>query len=535
MNTKTMLRGLAISASLLVLVGAAAPAVAVADPRDETKECKPLDKPGNDDKKRCPPPSSGGAARADYNGDGFSDLAMGAPGEDVGNVVNAGAVIVAYGSADGVKTAGSRLLHPGLSPIPGPPVQDQQFGSSLAGGDFNLDGYADLAVTATYPAARLYVLYGSFNGLGGSAPMVWTPNDLGLADSSWSLVWGNFGRGAEADLAIGGRTPPRPTTLNQDRVTVLFGSTAGGLGAKGTQVIDAKTLPSWDEDTGARFGKVLAAGNLGLSEEDELVVGAPGRHDGAGKVVVLYGSSNGVDSYHELSGGNEVVDSHWKDGRPAFGSALAISDFDGDGVGDLAVGAPYSNHTNDPTSFDEGEVFVFRGSKLRGVSTAVSQTLSQVRPEPEDHFGWALAAGDFDGDGKRDLAIGAPLEDLTAAENNGTAADDAGAVTVTFGSSSGLTTGRQFLVQGRDGLFGTAETGDGFGITLSAWNWGRGSATDLAVGVPWEDVGTQWDSGVVQVLYGSTGGAGFGGQQLLDQSHFGLSVEAGDQFGRALY
>ena len=47
----------------------------------------------------------------DYNGDGFDDLAIGVPDEDIGAISNAGAVNVLYGSASGLTAAGDQLWH----------------------------------------------------------------------------------------------------------------------------------------------------------------------------------------------------------------------------------------------------------------------------------------------------------------------------------------------------------------------------------------------------------------------------------------
>lgn len=83
-----------------------------------------------------------------------------------------------------------------------------------------------------------------------------------------------------------------------------------------------------------------------------------------------------------------------------FGHALAAGDFDGDGFDDLAIGAP----GEDVSGHDHaGAVFVLRGS---------ASGLLEGAAHKGDWFGHALAAGDFDGDGEHDLAIGAPGADL---------------------------------------------------------------------------------------------------------------------------
>ena len=145
----------------------------------------------------------------------------------------------------------------------------------------------------------------------------------------------------------------------------------------------------------------------------------------------------------------------------------------------------------------------------------------------------ALAAPrvtDFNGDGFADLAIGVPFEDVGVNSN-------AGAVNVLYGSSSGLTgTGDQFWTQDATGVLDTAEASDDFGWSLAAANFGKSSQADLAVGVPFEDVGAIGDSGGVNVLYGSTTGLTATGNQFWTQDSTGVldTAEANDGFGWSL-
>src|SRR5207253_1552905 len=85
--------------------------------------------------------------------------------------------------------------------------------------------------------------------------------------------------------------------------------------------------------------------------------------------------------------------------------------------------------------------------------------------------------------------------------------NDAGAVIVLYGSTSGLTTSQaQFLTQNTQGLPDTARVGDGFGFALAAGNLGNGGNADLAVWVPNETLaGVKW-TGAADVLYGGASG-----------------------------
>src|SRR5262245_57220571 len=84
--------------------------------------------------------------QSDFNNDGYADLAIGVPFEDVGTVVDAGAVNVLYGGAAGLTGAGSQFFTQNSGGLSSTPEPDDRFGTWLATGDFNDDGFGDLAI-----------------------------------------------------------------------------------------------------------------------------------------------------------------------------------------------------------------------------------------------------------------------------------------------------------------------------------------------------------------------------------------------------
>ena len=117
-------------------------------------------------------PQSDGSVRGDFNGDGIGDLAVGAPGEDIGAIVDAGVVHVMNGSAAGLTATGSQYWNQNSAGIADAVETGDGFGSTLTAGDFNGDGRDDLAigapaedVGATVDAGVVHVLYGSAAGL----------------------------------------------------------------------------------------------------------------------------------------------------------------------------------------------------------------------------------------------------------------------------------------------------------------------------------------------------------------------------------
>jgi hypothetical protein len=120
-------------------------------------------------------------------------------------------------------------------------------------------------------------------------------------------------------------------------------------------------------------------------------------------------------------------------------------------------------------------------------------------PEDNDWFGDSLTAGDFNGDGYDDLAIGVPNEDYP------NTVPDSGGVNVLYGTPSGLDSdGSQFWSQDSPGILGSAEAFDYFGYSLTAGDFNGDGHDDLAIGVPEESIGSIPDAGGVNVLYACT-------------------------------
>ena len=470
--------------------------------------------------------ASEAALRADFNGDGAADLAIGARGEN--NF--AGAVHVLYGSAGRLTAAGSQRWSqdsPGITDVAEP---DDQFGSALAAGDFNGDARADLAIAApgeNLLAGVVHVLYGSAGGLTAAGSQLWSQDSPGVADVAEpddefgdALTTGDFNGDARADLAIG--VPGENDFAGVAQV--LYGS-AGRLTAAGSQrwSQDSPGIASVAEPND-QFGFSLAAGDFNGDARADLAIAAPGEDGLAGVVQVLYGSVDGL-----AAAGDQL----WSQDSPGvgdsaeadfFGEALTAGDFNDDSFVDLAVGVPFEDLG---AIHFAGVVHVLYGS-AGGLTAAGSQLWSQDSPgvadvaEPDDEFGDALTTGDFNGDGAADLAIGA------SGENN-----FAGVAQVLYGSAGGLTAaGSQRWSQNSPGIADVAEGSDGFGRALAAGDFNGDARADLAIGVPGENN----FAGAVHVLYGSAGRLPAAGSQRWSQDSPGIAdvAEDFDSFGESL-
>ncbi len=407
---------------------------------------------------------------ADFDRDGYADLAVGIPGSAFGSVA------VLYGSRGGL-SARDQLWYPtdlGHRDV---------WGGSLTTGDFDGDGRADLAIggdpaspSVQDAAGAITVLRGSRTGLTLRGAVRLTKNSPGVAGTS--KIGDAFGmRLAAGDVNADGRDDLVAAARQQNGVGrgvyYLPGSPSGTTGV-GSQYVDAATpglaLPGTAFET---LGSDVALADFDDDGHTDLAVSdvdgtPPGDADCTeraqcpGTVLVLRGTDTGLS----LSKGKQL----WYGGAPGlpdppevkasgFGAALATGDLNGDDRPDLAIGAPGPGVTGRHTG---GAVTVLYGS-TEGLTAQQSQLWTQDSrgikgvARLNDRFGQDLLIADF-GDGDSD--------DLAAGALNVAGSDEAysGSVNVLYGSQIGVTATDDYWTQDSPGLAGSTEEFDEFGV-----------------------------------------------------------------------
>ena len=262
----------------------------------------------------------------------------------------------------------------------------------------------------------------------------------------------------------------------------------------------------------------------------DVAIGESG--SGGGKVHVLYGTPTGLITtvtINTLSGLDDQVFQQGFGGVPSadvkgdfFGATTLLDDLNNDGCADLAIGVPGNDRRR-------GAVVILLGSttgiRTTGARIVTQATVREGGSVPGANFGAALAAGDYNADGLRDLAVGAPFDGLP----NGRTA---GVVSVLYGTPQGVGAGGNvdLVTQDTAGWPGTAENGDAFGFALMTADFTADGIDDLVISSAGED----GDAGTVYIAPGTAGlRISARGARLLSQDTPGIpgTKEAGDDFG----
>lgn len=318
-------------------------------------------------------------AGADFNRDGYADLAVASYGEDVGGRPEQGGLMIIWGSAAGL-SGGTTVANKA-------PQRYGQFGLDLAVGDFNGDGKPDLATLNNHTA---YVYVGSFTKTGFSGKVTKLTNDRMFAEH---LAAGKVTKDRAADLVVVGGVDG-----SQHTVTGAWFVRGGSTLTRGkTLKLGSGEDTSWDVDTQIADFNKDGYGDIALGHPNAT---------GKGGVLVWRGGSTGPGSFVRIDQNTPGVAGAAEAGD-RFGARISVGDVNKDGYLDLAVASPGENIGGHA---DAGAVHILRGSAsgLTGSKSQYFDRSSSGVPgglETNASFGERLRLRDSDRDGRADLFL----------------------------------------------------------------------------------------------------------------------------------
>ena len=439
----------------------------------------------------------------DVNGDGFSDVIVGAIGYDNGQT-DEGRAYAYQGSAAGLEVAPSWVVESDQAGSP-------SFGFSVStAGDVNGDGYSDVIVGAPdydngeVNEGEVFLYYGRANGLNPESFYLAEGNQMGAGFGGSIALAGDVNGDGFSDVLLGAYAFDNGQT-NEGRVSLYLGARSGFFCC----------TPDWMVESnfgGALFGTAVGtAGDVNGDGYSDLIVGATGFDNGQtdeGRVFVYHGSADGP--------GQARAEREIHQAGAHFGYSVSTAgDVNGDGYSDVIVGAPHFDNGQP----DEGRAYVYHGfpSVIFGSPAWTAEGDQAVAT-----FGYSVAsAGDVNGDGYSDVIVGAPFYD------NDESGD--GRAAVYHGSPSGLSPVANWAADGNQAFCE-------FGATVAGAGDVNGDGfSDVIVGAPTFDNGFA-NEGRAFVYLGSAAGLAatpaWTAESDQDQAMFGWCVAtAGDVNG----
>ncbi|GAA2356090.1 FG-GAP-like repeat-containing protein [Streptomyces cuspidosporus] len=437
---------------------------------------------------------AGPAGKAgDVDGDGYDDLAVGAPDAAVKGHAKAGYVALTFGTTSGIKVSRHQGLTQSHTGVPGTPEAGDRFGSALALGDMDGDGHADLVVGASGEAigdvkgaGSVTVVFGSPTGLSNKAIAFHAPTVTARQGFGGRLALGDYNHDGLQDLAV----------VDGTKVDLV-------LGAKNLRSTPTPKITRLSPPGGGAGTRGISSGDVNGDGYDDLVtVAYVDDPADEGTLGVLPGSAAGLKS---TPLGRNI-------GLPFADYKAVVGDINADGKDDVVIDTGFSDGPDDYL------LRTFPGS-ASGLDAA-----GAVVWDGGPHQGTAARLADVNGDGHADLLIGDP------GANDGDGFSNAGALTVVPGGANWLNSAKaRTLSLDTKGVVGVAETGDLFGSALAPGDYNGDGTADLAVGARGKWRGT----GAVSVLYGGGDGPTGDGSILFGPDSFGYeAVKA--SFGAAL-
>ncbi|SPJ27608.1 calcium-binding protein [Falsiruegeria mediterranea] len=367
----------------------------------------------------------------DFNGDGFDDVIVGSPGVPTDAKFYVGESYVVFGKASGfdAPTPISELDGTNGVVFEGIDERDGSGRSVSFAGDVNGDGIDDVIIGASREG---YVVFGSTAGFAPTLPLssIDGSNGFVIDGSSGSVSYAGDVNGDGIDDVIIGAAGGRESA---GKSYVVFGSTAGFAPTLSLSSLNGSNgfVIEGIEEGDNSGGSVSSAGDVNGDGIDDLIIGArnadPGGRDGAGESYVVFGSTAGFAptlSLSSLNGSNGFVIEGIEEGDSSGSSVSAAGDVNGDGFGDVIIGAPSANQDPRDSHVRDGESYVVFGRaddfsatfSLAGLNgqngfELIGRKFNE-RGDRLDRSGHVVSsAGDLNGDGFSEVVVSGRMYD----------------------------------------------------------------------------------------------------------------------------
>ncbi|MBI4235437.1 FG-GAP repeat protein [Candidatus Peregrinibacteria bacterium] len=438
----------------------------------------------------------------DFDNDGYDDIVIGAPFASIGDKKWAGSATIVFGQPKAADTPHKKLIFRGEA-------SGDQLGTALYSGDFNKDGFDDLAIGAfnayhmSVRTGRVYVIYGQ-----GNLYNRWGTQDVDFTyykpDLSLSGREENDGFGLEIhaadvngddieDLLVGSPLASSSDLKNSGLIDVYLGHYDG--------LSQFSDMAFYGQTEGERFGASIGVGDIGGGNQKDVAIGAYMANNGslrqAGRVYLFMDITDDMVQIKEPTSYIEGVEE-----KGWFGFDLEIGNVGKSSVDDLVITSfPYTGNR------DNGKVFIFYGNTEFAdegkVFFAKDEGMNSVFAERlyENLLGSNLALMDYNKDGLSEIVAGAPAIGNPKSEY-------AGNVYIYYGGD---------FDSPRSYIYGESAD-DWFGYSFAYGDFDGDDITDLFVGSRYADNEIAVNNGKVNVIFGK--GGVFGDKKPFNEGNF---------------